>query len=185
MKLAREHRLYRLLAALAVGLVCTCAQPAQAQESLEYQVKAAFLYNFTKFVTWPRESFATDEAPLSVCVVGQDPFDGELSDMFKDRMAQGRPLGLLVGSEVVRLESCNVVFVPRGEDDRVARILQSMRGRGVLTVGESQSFSDAGGMIRLVLEAKKVRFDVNVVRTTEDGLKVSSQLLKLARNVTQ
>jgi len=170
-----------------MAMVWACLHPAplHAQESLEYRVKAAFLYNFTKFVGWPKEAFETVDTPLSLCVAGENPFGGVLEDMLHDRTAQGRVLLLRLGDDVGDPQTCQVVFVPRTEDDRVAQILQKTRGRGVLTVGESQAFADAGGMIRLVLEDKKVRFDVNVSRAGEDGLKVSSQLLKLARSVSQ
>ena len=173
------------MAGAAVAWACLHAGPACAQETLEYQVKAAFLYNFTKFVGWPRDAFATADTPIELCVVGRNPFGDGLRDMLRDRRAQGRALALRSGDEVEDLGACNVVFIPLSEDAEAARILQKTDGRGVLTVGESQAFAEAGGMIRLLLEDKKVRFDVNVARAAEERLKVSSQLLKLARSVLQ
>jgi hypothetical protein len=175
----------RTLVVAAMAVACLHPRPAAAQETLEYQVKAAFLYNFTKFVGWPRDLFAAPDSPIVLCVVGRNPFGGSLYDMLRDRTAQGRGLTLRIDDEVGDVGDCNVVFVPRSEDAAVAQILQKTVGRAVLTVGESQAFAEAGGMIRLLLEDKKVRFDVNVAQATEERLKVSSQLLKLARSVSQ
>jgi hypothetical protein len=185
MRFVRARRFTRILAVAAMACACLQARPAPAQEMLEYQVKAAFLYNFTKFVSWPKDNFAAADAPIVLCLVGRNPFDGGLRDMLRDRKAQGRALTLLSDEEAGDFQACNVVFIPRAEDDQLARILQNTTGRGVLTVGESQAFAKAGGMIRLLLEEKKVRFDVNTARAAAERLKISSQLLKLARNVSQ
>jgi hypothetical protein len=171
--------------ALAVVLACGRVPSAQAEGSLEYQVKAAFLYNFAKFVGWPTGSFESESEALRLCVLGDDPFGGALEAVLKDRTAQGRDFDLRFGDDIADPIACHVAFVPAVRDDAVAQILQDLRGGGVLTVGESEAFALAGGVIRLYLEEKKVRFDVNVGRADDEGMKVSSQLLKLARRVVK
>lgn len=185
MRRIRDSRCACLLAALAVVLACTRVPGAHADASLEYQVKAAFLYNFAKFVGWPKETFESNSASLRLCVLGDDPFGGALDAVLKGRKAQGRGFDLLFGAEVTDPSICHIAFVPAARDVNVAQILQDLQGDGVLTVGESEKFFEEGGIIRLYLDEKKVRFDVNIGRADVEGVKVSSQLLKLARRVTK
>jgi hypothetical protein len=185
MRAIRDSRFASLLTAFVVLIACVRAPSVHAETSLEYQVKAAFLYNFAKFVGWSDGTFESDSDPFHLCVLGEDPFDGALHAVLKDRKAQGRALELRIGDEISDPRTCHVAFVPAGRDPDVAQILQDLRGGGVLTVGESESFAEVGGIIRLYLEETKVRFDVNIGRADEEGLKVSSQLLKLARRVTK
>ncbi len=185
MRRIRDCKLARLITAFVVMWACVRIPPAQAEGSLEYQVKAAFLYNFAKFVGWPRGSFESNSEPLRLCVLGSDPFDGALHAVLKGRTAQGREFDLRFGPEVEQPSDCHIAFLPEARDADVAQILQDLRGTGVLTVGESEKFAEAGGIIRLYLDDKKVRFDVNIGRADVEGVKVSSQLLKLARRVTK
>ena len=174
-----------IAAALLVSVRADDARTAQA--NLEYEVKAAFLYNFAKFVEWPDNAFAAADAPIVFCIVGSNPFDGGLERVISDRMAHGRRILVQENAEPTPA-ACNLVFVPGTEDARVARVVQTAQaahGAPVLTVGESQAFNDAGGMIRLVVEEGGVRFDINVAIAERAGLKFSSQLLKLARKVVR
>ena len=169
----------------AVFLHAPLARTAQA--SLEYEVKAAFLYNFAKFVEWPDNAFSTEDAPIVFCIVGANPFDGALERVISDRTAHGRRILVRETAEPAP-GSCHLVFVAGSEDGRVAQVVQSTQsaqGAPVLTVGESEAFNDAGGMIRLVVEEGGVRFDINAAIAEHAGLKFSSQLLKLARNVVR
>jgi hypothetical protein len=174
-----------LATALALGGRVQAARASQA--NLEYEVKAAFLYNFAKFVEWPDNAFAVADAPIVFCIVGTNPFDGGLERVISDRTAHGRRILVRENADPTP-EACNLVFVPGAEDARVARVVQTAQaaqGAPVLTVGESQAFNDAGGMIRLVVEEGGVRFDINAAIAERAGLKFSSQLLKLARKVVR
>jgi hypothetical protein len=165
---------------MACAYLIAAAGAAQDGQSSEYNVKAAFLVNFTKFIEWPAD--APGDAPFQICVVGEDPFNGVL-----DRMAEGETVG---GHrlEVVKLRrneshACRVLFVGRSESD-VPRVLAGAgAGAGVLTVGESERFLREGGIIAFVVENRKVRFDVNQGAAARAGLQISSRLLSVARSV--
>jgi hypothetical protein len=158
-----------------------------SQASLEYEVKAAFLYNFAKFVGWPDTAFDAADAPIVFCVMGMDPFDGRLERVVTDRTANGRRIEVRNMTAGARAEGCHLAFFDESQKVDVARIVQISAGAGpgapVLTVGESEGFAEAGGMVRLLVEEGRVRFDINAVIAERAGLKLSSQLLKLARRV--
>ncbi len=156
---------------------------AGAEPPTEYQVKAAFLYNFTKFVEWPPRHFAAAESPITIGVLGADPFNGGLEAVVRGRRVGARPL-------VIRLlpaataAAVDVLFVPAGQEALLDRAtLASLGEAGVLTVGESPEFGALGGMINLVIEEHKVRFEINQAAAERGGLKLSAQLLKLATTV--
>lgn len=154
--------------------------------SIEYEVKAAFLYNFAKFVEWPSTAFATADAPLVFCIQGRDPFGGRLERVVNDRTANARRIEVRKQLAGAPVDGCHLVFVPESEERSVARLLQPVelaQEAPVLTVGESGRFAEAGGMIRLLVEEGRVRFDINAGVAERAGLRLSSQLLKLARHV--
>lgn len=168
---------------VAALLALLPASPAVAAANLEYQVKAAFLYNFAKFVSWPEDAFGDGGGPFVFCIVGTDPFGDTLEKVLKGRQASNRPIVVRRGADPESVGRCHLMFVGEGEDPRVARHLQQVAERPVLTVGESEAFSRAAGMIRLLVQDKRVRFDINVKAAAKARLKMSSQLLKLARRV--
>ncbi|RMF18990.1 MAG: YfiR family protein, partial [Deltaproteobacteria bacterium] len=153
--------------------------------SLEYQVKAAFLYNFAKFVTWPEDAFSGEDAPFVFCIVGRDPFGDSLEKVLEGRRAADRPIVVRRGPDPESLGRCHLMFIGGSEDARVARHLRQASAQPVLTVGETEAFERAGGMIRLVVADKRVRFDINAKAADVARLKLSSQLLKLARKVVR
>lgn len=174
-----------LLAILSAGLSQRSVGASQA--SLEYEVKAAFLYNFAKFVGWPDTAFDAADAPIVFCVMGRDPFDGRLERVVTDRTANGRRIEVRSMSAAASGSGCHLAFFNESQTVDVARIVQISAGAGpgapVLTVGESERFAESGGMIRLLVEEGRVRFDINAAIAERAGLKLSSQLLKLARRV--
>jgi len=168
---------------LALLLVLMPVLPASAAVSLEYEVKAAFLYNFAKFVTWPEDAFAAGDAPFVFCIIGTDPFGESLEKVLAGRQAGGRKIVVRRGPDPESLGRCHIMFIGESEDTHVARHLRQASAQPVLTVGETQAFERAGGMIRLVVTEKRVRFEINAKAAEEARLKLSSQLLKLARRV--
>ncbi|RMD84581.1 MAG: YfiR family protein [Candidatus Dadabacteria bacterium] len=158
---------------------------ARAAISLEYQVKAAFLYNFAKFVTWPEEAFSAPDAPFVFCIVGHDPFGEGLEKVLSGRKAGGRRIVVRRGPDPESVGRCHLMFIGATEDAHVARHLRAVSAQPVLTVGESEAFARAGGIIRLVVADKRVRFDINQKAAEDARLRLSSQLLKLARHVTR
>jgi hypothetical protein len=155
---------------------------AQGDAAVEYQVKAAFLYNFTKFVEWPADP--QPQGPFRLCVVGSDPFGGSLEAIVRGETVAGRPLVVdrvdNDGQPLEKVRSCHVLFISRSERERLRQILDTVAGGAVLTVSDIPGFLDAGGQIELVLVGTKVRFAIEPAAAARSGLKISSKLLRLA-----
>ena len=169
--------------AITIAIVSTFASHARADSALEYRVKAAFLYNFAKFVDWPQDVFSSQESPVVFCLVGDDPFGSSLDGTVGGRKAGGREIVIRRGVGPEQLADCHLVFATNDKASAVARILQRGVRPGLLTVGEGAEFIESGGVISLVVDEGKVRFDVSTEAAEAADLKVSSQLLKLARTV--
>lgn len=178
------RRLRRHAALLRRAVACallSASLSAQVQDATptEYQVKAAFLYNFGRFVEWPPQP--RPPSAFTICVLGKDPFGPVLDELIKDKSIQGmKP----VARRLERVEDagdCRILFISSSEDARLPHILATLRGRSVLTVGEAERFAHRGGMINFRLEGSKVRFEINPDAAEQAGLTISSQLLKLAR----
>jgi hypothetical protein len=165
-----------LAAGLAAGSAAQRTGPA-----LEYQVKAAFLLNFTKFVEWPSNAFSDPNAPLVLCVLGRDPFGHTLDEIVTGEVVSGHRLVVHRIGESIEPQSCHVVFLAEGTKD-VKRTLKSL-GEGVLTVGEGDTFLREGGAIAFVVVDRRVRFDINRLAAEQAGIKLSSKLLSVARAV--
>jgi hypothetical protein len=172
-----------------IFIVLAClllAAPTQgrAQDTLsEYQVKAAYLFNFLKFVEYPNESFADTLAPIIIGVVGDDPFGNALPQVVVGKTVQGRDLVIHVYRTGEDLRGAHILFISESEKKRLPLILSSLHGSSVLTVADIAGFVDAGGMIQFVNENNRVRFAINVDATSQAKLKVSSKLLSLAEAV--
>ncbi|MGZ9226368.1 MAG: YfiR family protein [Anaerolineales bacterium] len=156
---------------------------AQASPTVEYQLKAAFLYNFSKFVEWPSDAFKSNEPRLLLCVFRDNPFGNVLDEILQGKTINSRELLARRINELPDLKSCQLVFVSHREDKRLSEILDSLRGTSALVVGESDGFAERGGGIQFFLEGNKLRFAVNVDAVRKARLGVSSQLLALARIV--
>lgn len=167
----------------AVVLLLASAWTARAQATApEYAVKAAFLYNFTKFVEWPASAFPDERSQFKVCVLGDDPF-GKGLDAIGDESVAGRRISLLRTGEIREPEGCQILFISRSERDRLPQVLESLRQAPVLTVGDTGGFLDHGGIINFILEGGKVRFEINQEAAERAGIKISSKLLRLATRV--
>jgi hypothetical protein len=163
----------------ACAALWVCSAPAAVEPPSEYDVKAAFLLNFTKFIEWPAASGGED-ALFSICVLGDDPFGRTLDRMVEGENVNGRKLEIQrIGVE--RAGSCQVVFAA-GADKDWSKTLAGL-GPGVLTVGEGDRFLRDGGMIAFVVERRRVRFDINQSAAARAALKISSKLLSVARTV--
>jgi hypothetical protein len=166
---------------LAVGMVvCTHARAENAARGpSEYQVKAAFLYNFVKFVDWPATP-AGQEGPIEICVLGKDPFGGALERVVKGKTVNARQLVIRRIGEIAAARSCQVLFVSLSEAGRVSEIATAVRGRNVLTVSDVDRFCERGGIINFLMEGQRVRFRINTKTAAAAGLTISSKLLQLA-----
>ena len=173
----------RVLVVLGILLGgCCWAAGAQAANS-EYQVKAAFLYNFMKFVEWPGDG-AGSSGTLTIGILGKDPF-GEAIDEVRGKTAKGRRIVVLHLHGVEELKECDLLFVCASERGRLPQILKALQNARTLTVGDQDGFCQAGGMVNLVFVKNRVGFEVNRAAASRARLRVSSQLLKLARLVLE
>lgn len=180
----------RSIRLLRLGFVCLPllwgaglgAVRAQDIPQPEYPVKAAFLLNFAKFVEWPAPAFAQPDAPLVIGVIGDGPW-GNAGEVFTGKTVQGRPVVVEQVELGPALKNCHVLFVAASEEKRARRILESLASASVLTVSDMDGFLERGGLIQFVTEHNKVRFEINRAAAQRAGLKVSAQLLKLAKAV--
>ena len=165
-------RVLRLVAALAL---VTAAPAARAAD--EYDVKAAFIYNFAKFIEWPPQAIVNG-AVFDLCIYGSDPFGRALAAVE----------GKAVGTRALRVRAvsdrdapqCQILFFGDGESPEALALLRRLAGSPVLTVSDNPSFARNGGIIRLLVAAGKVRFEINASAASAAGLSVSSHLMRLA-----
>lgn len=172
---------YRLLLSLIISLALVFSHSgAHAQEITpsEYQVKAAFLYNFLNFVEWPAGKSSEDDPKISVCILGEDPFGPSLDALD----------GLMVGDKMVAVKrirnlkgirNCHSVFISDSEKGDLQEIFHFVEDFAVLTIGDAEGFAEAGGMIGFVTEESKVRFHINIEAAKQSRLKISSKLLRV------
>ena len=158
-----------------------CAQAIGQHRAAEYQVKAAFLLNFTKFVEWPASAFEDANSPLAICILGDDPFGGALDDLVQGESVNGRKLAVERIRSAPRPKSCQVLYINKAEKG-VSAVLSGL-GAGVLTVGDGDGFAREGGIIAFVLDGRHVRFDINQRAASDASLAISSRLLNVARTV--
>ncbi len=147
----------------------------------EYQVKAAFVYNFVKFVDWPSSAFTNANSPYVIGVLGDNAIGDNLKQAVVGRKINGRPLEFVTFHSARDALDCQVLFISKSERRHYNEILAILRGKSILTIGESDGFIDAGGIINFViLPDRTVHFQINQPATKEAGLKMSSDLLNLA-----
>lgn len=175
--MARLFTVPLVLAVLGVP-VAWAAPPAS-----EATVKAAFVYNFAKFAEWPAEAFASAQEPIRLCLYGnQDPFLAALAGM-DGKPAHSRSIRVQKVSRPLDFNGCHVVAIAESETRQLVDTVLAAEGQGAMTVAEIEGFADAGGTIGLLVDNERVHFEVNLEAARRANLKLSSQLLKLARKV--
>jgi hypothetical protein len=176
----------KLLPLLVLFLSLLATEPlplaAEASTPREYSVKGAFLYNFVHFVDWPATAFASGHAPFTVGILGKNPFGSDLESLNGQSVKNRKLLVRTLGS-IEEVKDCQLVFISNSERGRLHQILRTLQGVPVLTVSDMEGFAAGGGMIHFVTLEDKVRFEINLKEAQSASLKVSSQLLKLARDV--
>jgi hypothetical protein len=179
-----RRRGFNWLAFLAafLWLVRPFSAGGQDAPSVEYKVKAAFLYNFAKFVEWPDEAFSDKEETFILCVLGKDPFGPNLKAL-EGKLVRGRKLSVIQCKDIQEVEEAHILFIARSERKRVTEVLSRLENQPVLTVSDVQGFAEQGGGIGFIDVDKKLRFEINPEATKKAGLQVSSQLMKLANVV--
>jgi hypothetical protein len=179
----RRHLARRAQFAYAAFVLIAVASnlPAQASKATEYQVKAAYLANFSKFVLWPAN--LVKSASFNICVLGQDPFGAALDAAVAGETVNRIPLAVKRISKPQDALDCRVLFISSSEDSQWKDILAALKTSSVLTVSDMREFTQRGGIVQFILDGNRVRFEVNLAATGLPGLTLSSELLKLAATV--
>lgn len=170
-----------IISALIVP-VLVLVLPARADEpSREYEVKAAFIYHFVQFVDWPASAFQSDTSPITIGVLGGNPFGDALEHAIEGKSVNGRSLAIRYFSRVEDVEKCQALFVNSSDPNVLETVQDKLKNQSVLTIGEADQFLSTGGIIRFYNEDNKVRFEINVAAAEHARLQISSKLLRLAK----
>jgi hypothetical protein len=157
--------------------------PSLRAESKEYQIKAAFLFNFAQFVLWPATAFTNTSEPFQIGVLGDSRFDNALQETVRGETIQGRPIVIVQSSQVEKLAACQILFICKSEAGHFDDVFQKLDSKPVLTVSEDAGFIRHGGIINFYREGPKVRFEINPEAADKNGLKLGSQLLGVGKIV--
>lgn len=175
--------------------------PAGAQDksdselSREYQIKAAFVYNFVKFVDWPEEKAGDQNEPVIIGIIGKDPFGDSFGPITSkeikgkksvvrrfegfEQLKKSRDADKLIES----LRKCHLLFICSSDKDNLTEIIQYVRKFNVLTVGDMPNMLETGGIINFLVKENKVHFEINLIAAKQANLRIRSQLLRLATRV--
>lgn len=178
----------RIRCAICFIAVCWvfCSAPATFalnEQSAEYPVKLAFVYNFAKFIEWPLDAYGGPGAPLAICIIGHDPFPKDIEEELRTRTVGGHPVEFRTVGPSDQLNACHVVFVPVTEKAEVDRVVGNLKGTSTLTVGETEGFALLGGMINLTVDGNTIHFEINRIAAEHAGLKISAKLLSMGKIV--
>lgn len=146
----------------------------------EHQVKGACLYKFAKFVEWPASAFPAANTPITIGILGKDPFGSDLDLMVKNKTASGRPIIIKRFADIASAKSCHILFISPSEERRLPEVLGALKDLSVLTVGETAQFTASGGMIALTMSGGTVHITINMDAAEQARLVVSSQIQNLA-----
>lgn len=161
-----------------LALACTVGLYAQSpsNSTREYQIKAAFLYNFTQFVEWPKSSFTGADAPIIIGVLGENPFGKTLEQLSDGEKVNGRPLIVKYFDNVDKIIHCHILFINAQNLEQ----LSALKGKGTLLVSDAPAFLENGGMIKFFKKENRLKFQINLEATQTENLKISSKLLNMA-----
>jgi hypothetical protein len=153
---------------------------AGAQTAPEYEIKAAVLYKFARFVSWPADS---DNTPICIGVIGKDPFGRFLDQGVQGQTINGRAVHIRRFQYVSEVGHCQILFISSSEERRLREILGQLRGKPILTVGDVPGFCESGGVINLKVIESCIHLEINVEAGQQTGLQFSYKLLRLAKIV--
>jgi hypothetical protein len=156
---------------------------AQTSVPSEYQVKAVFLFNFAQFVEWPSTSFVSEDAPIIIGILGDNPFGSSVENIVAGEKANGHPLVVYHYKNIEDIKNCHILFINKSENN-LSTIFTSLKGKKILTVSDSPNCLQLGGMVRFVTKNNKIHLQINLENVKADSLVVSSKLLRLAEIVS-
>ena len=183
-RLARRSILILPLFKSLVLLLLFCLSAGAGPALTENQIKAGFLFNFTRFVDWPAEAFPAVDSPIVLGIVGEDSFGDLLTQAAAGKTVNGRTVLVQRFKEEQNFRACNILFISASEDKLMARIFERLKGSSVLTVGETSGFAQSGGIINFVVEDNRVRLEINLDAAARAGVKISAKVIGVARIVT-
>jgi hypothetical protein len=154
-----------------------------AETATEYQVKAVFVFNFSRFVEWPPQAFTAPNQPFAICILGDDPFGERLDEAVRGEQINQHPLLVRRFRHVAEAEICQILYIDRSEGGQLHQILAALDHRSTLTVSELNDAAEHGGMIQFTTENNRVRLRINVDSARAAGLTISSKLLRPAEIV--
>jgi hypothetical protein len=169
----------QIAAVLLVVALSFSSLHSETRKPTEYEVKAAYLYNFGKFIKWPPSS----ESTFEICVFGNDPFGISLDSLTAGESLDGKRLAIRRISSTTEAQKCRILYVSRSEQGRAPSILEAVKHLPILTVSDIPNFLDDGGVISFVMQGDRVRFQVSLPAAERAGLSLSSELLKVAVSV--
>jgi YfiR/HmsC-like len=174
----------------AVGCARVCGQSPETQDAVnpqyEYNIKAAFLYSFGRYVEWPKEAFAERSGAFVIGVCGEDPFGQALDRIAQAKTIQGRRIIIQRMATIEELQPCHILFVSRLiTPEQQTAIYNKLRDKWTLLVGESPGFAVRGGGINFFLEGGTVRFEINVEAIRQEKLLLDAKLLNLGKKVSE
>lgn len=174
--------LIRSTTLLLLSLLLLCATTAHAEDQTsEYKVKAAYLYNFTKFVSWPDTTLPGDTQTINICVLGKNPF-GSLLEPITHMKTQDRTITIETIEDIRALEkkSCQILFISASEQGVAAELLRKTGKMPILTVSDMDGFAQHDGIIGFVVKEGKIRLEINLRAARKVGLTISAKLLEIA-----
>ena len=170
---------YLLPVILLTLLTCASAfSKAEEHQTTEYRIKAAFLYNFSRFVTWPDHAIR-DEGKFNLCILGDDPF-GDLLDAIAGKSVQNTSLEIKRPDHVNQESACQIIFISKTDASELSYLMKVLKDKPALTVSDAEGFTDNSGIIQFKLVDNKVQFNINIDAASRAGLEISSKLLSLA-----
>lgn len=175
-----RHSPAALLCALFAGVIPASASAAEQRTAPEHDIKAAYLYNFTRFVSWP-PGIPSEAEPFRVCVIADPTTTAAVERTMEGEAVSGRPVRTLVPVSAAEIRSCQLLFVGSAAEDTADPMLAAAREAPVLVVGDGEDFAERGGAICFVKEQGRVRFDITSRNAVRNGLTISSRLLNVAR----
>lgn len=174
----------RMLMGMVLALSLTLGvapHVSMADSSREYQLKAAYLLNFARFVYWPEQSFESNDSAFTICVYGDNPFDGSLNNL-SSKQINNRPIEIRFFAQAKAEPQCQIAFFPETAQSMYVSMKQQLPAY-MLTVSEYDGFCDDGGMIEFIQVDNKIRFEINLTSSTAHGIKYRSQLLEVAERL--
>lgn len=154
---------------------------AQIKPAPEYQVKAVFLFNFTRFIDWPSTAFSSANAPFVIGIMGTDPFGDYIEEIVKGENIQGHPIIIQRYPTAKNILNCHILFINTHESIQIKETLSSVGRKSILTVSDANNFAKLGGVVRFYKEDNKIKLEINITSSKAAQLEISSKLLSVAR----